>query len=126
MSAWSEAWAHSHGFNSVLTSPADDVPITEDDFPCSQPHPPHLETEHDEVAFARFMDGPGSMDELIELPAEVPTSLNVAENNETTEATPSGVDTVMRYDLSPVIGESQQHVGNLKRGSRQLGAHALI
>ncbi|GAB0131594.1 casein kinase I [Epichloe bromicola] len=85
-----------------------------------------VETENDEVAFAHFMDGPGSMDELIEIPAAVPTSSNVAENNKTTEATPSRVDTVMRYDSSPVTGESQQHVENFKRGSRQLGAHALI
>lgn len=134
MSAWSDAWANGTGFESTLTSPADDVPNPDDVFPCSQPLPPHPEVDEMDLAFPQFGDGPGGMVGLSELPADVPTYLcpGPAEQPNifsatTVEIIPSPTQTLRSRDPSNTTDQSHQLMEELKsRDSQQASPYTLM
>lgn len=120
MSAWSGAWGHGIGFESNLTSPADDVPHPDDAFPCSQLLPPHPEVDDTNLAFAQFMEGPTSVVGLSELPADVPADVLMAIDNVDLSQSiiPSG--TALDLGPSPVATLTQENLQSEKRQSQQL------
>ncbi|KAK8931845.1 hypothetical protein H634G_04354 [Metarhizium anisopliae BRIP 53293] len=112
MSAWSGVWGNGIGFESALTSPADEVPNPDDVFPCSQPLPTHPEVDDVNMTFSHFVDGPTGLIGLTELPADIPMVLDPVDANHQ----PSAPSTV---PLVPSPAESL-HPESLQNESQQL------
>ncbi|KAG8418604.1 hypothetical protein J3459_012208 [Metarhizium acridum] len=132
MSGWSGAWENGIGFESTLTSPADDVPNPDDVFPCSRPLPPQPEVDDVNMTFSHSVDGPTGLIGLTELPADVPMVLDLVDANQpsvpsTAPLVPSPAETLRPDGPQKESQQSQHLLADLKRHvAKQASPHELI
>ncbi|KAK2592428.1 hypothetical protein QQS21_009880 [Conoideocrella luteorostrata] len=132
MSAWSGAWRNPQIFNSTLTSPADDVPKPEDALPSAQTLPVHPEIDDTDMDFAHFWDGSGSLDGLIELPADVPMCVGPVDLNTSVVPHSAGdftlynAETPLQNSLTAATRALPKLVEDPTYGSLRPSAHTII
>ncbi|KHN95997.1 uncharacterized protein MAM_06102 [Metarhizium album ARSEF 1941] len=131
-SVWSGSWGIGTCIESNLTSPADDVPNSDDVLPCSHPLPPHPHADDVNMAFSKFADeSTGSMG-LTELSADVPTVLHLMDAKQSTASTVdppvlSSTEILQPESFRSESQQPQQLIDDLKRRNKgQASPHELV